>query len=59
MQSLKMMLLISVTVKHWMEQCLTYREKRQNKIGFSGGDWSPKASVSFLAVHIGQFTYTS
>ena len=38
-----------MTVKHWMEQCFTYREKRQNKIGFSGRDWSPKASVSLLS----------
>lgn len=47
------------SIKHWMEQCFTYREKRQGKISFSGGCRSPKASGSLQATHAEQFTYTS
>ena len=49
----------NTTHQDWMEQCFTYREKRQGKIGFSGGCRSPKASGSLQATHAGQFTYTS
>lgn len=44
-------------VKLWMEQHLTYTEKRQSKIRFNNGCWSLKPSGSLLEASAGQFAY--
>lgn len=42
-------------VKHWLEQHITYIEKRQSKISFNCGCQSPMARVSFsLCCHSGR-----
>lgn len=44
-------------VKHWMEQRVTYLDKRQSKISFNSGCWSPVASGSLSKAEPGQFAY--